>query len=202
MLSMKQVNWNGWGAESISYACMRVVFTKNREQDWEETGLESKLTFIRRPSWFRIKIIFRSQYLSIILTSSYRDDLLCLCYRPALLNKKTYSCSLAYMLWFSFILGSNFLFFCFDMVMHNNNMIMSLKQKKRKFEPRMKLNHNIYHVRYVSRQNCAINNKPSLADVTSAIQVSEQQNKPFTRRIDILLLWRRKNVLGSLNFTC
>ena len=30
------------------------------------------------------------------------------------------------------------------MVMYDNNMINSLKQKKRKFEPRMKLNHNIY----------------------------------------------------------
>ena len=30
------------------------------------------------------------------------------------------------------------------MVMYDNNMIMSLKQKKRKFERRIKLNHNIY----------------------------------------------------------
>ena len=30
------------------------------------------------------------------------------------------------------------------MVMYDNNMIMSLKQKKRKFESRIKLNHNIY----------------------------------------------------------
>ena len=28
--------------------------------------------------------------------------------------------------------------------MYDNNMIMSLKQKKRKFEPMIKLNHNIY----------------------------------------------------------
>ena len=28
--------------------------------------------------------------------------------------------------------------------MYDNNMIMSLKQKKRKFEPRIKLNHNMY----------------------------------------------------------
>ena len=31
------------------------------------------------------------------------------------------------------------------MVMYDNNMIMSLKQKKRKFEPSIKLNHNIYN---------------------------------------------------------
>ena len=30
------------------------------------------------------------------------------------------------------------------MVIYGNNMIMSLKQKTRKFEPRIKLNHNIY----------------------------------------------------------
>ena len=43
--------------------------------------------------------------------------------------------------WFKF----SFLLFL-GMVMYDNNMIMSLKQKKRKFEPRIKLNHNIYKV--------------------------------------------------------
>ena len=41
--------------------------------------------------------------------------------------------------WFKF----SFLLFL-GMVMYDNNMIMSLKQKKRRFEPRIKLNHNIY----------------------------------------------------------
>ena len=41
--------------------------------------------------------------------------------------------------WFKF----SFLLFL-GMVMYDNNMITSLKQKKRKFEPRIKLNHNIY----------------------------------------------------------
>ena len=40
--------------------------------------------------------------------------------------------------WFKF----SFLLFLV-MLMYDNNMIMSLKQKKRKFEPRIKLNHNI-----------------------------------------------------------
>ena len=44
-------------------------------------------------------------------------------------------------LWFKF----SFLLFL-GMVMYDNNMIMSLKQKKRKFEARIKLNHNIYIV--------------------------------------------------------
>ena len=46
------------------------------------------------------------------------------------------------MLWFNFILDSNFYFLCFG---YGNLMIMSLKQKKKKFEPRIKLNHNIYN---------------------------------------------------------
>ena len=50
----------------------------------ERKWLESNL----RPSLFRIKIILRSQYLSISLTSTNRSNLLCLCYRSALLNKK------------------------------------------------------------------------------------------------------------------
>ena len=41
--------------------------------------------------------------------------------------------------WFKF----SFLLFL-GMVMYDNNMIMSLKQKERKFEPRIKLNHNTY----------------------------------------------------------
>ena len=41
--------------------------------------------------------------------------------------------------WFKF----SFLFF-FGMVMYDNNMIVSLKQKKRKFEQRIKLNFNIF----------------------------------------------------------
>ena len=40
--------------------------------------------------------------------------------------------------WFKF----SFLLFL-GMLMYDNNMIMSLKQKKREFEPRIKLSHNI-----------------------------------------------------------
>ena len=54
-----------------------------------------------------------------------------------------------YLLWFSFILGSNFIFFCFSgMVIYDNNMIMSLKQGERKFKARIKLNHNIPSTKY------------------------------------------------------
>ena len=53
-----------------------------------------------------------------------------------------------YLLWFNFILGSNFIFPCFKLIIIHYN---TQKQKKRKFEPRIKLNHNIYHSSGVSR---------------------------------------------------
>ena len=50
------------------------------------------------------------------------------------------------MLWFNVILDLNFCFLklLLGMVMYDNDMIMSLKQKKIKFKPRKKLNHNKY----------------------------------------------------------
>ena len=48
-----------------------------------------------------------------------------------------------YMLWFHFILDSNFIFFCFKLInIHYNTQT----QKKIKFVPRIKLNHNVYMV--------------------------------------------------------
>ena len=50
------------------------------------------------------------------------------------------------MLLFNVILDLNFCFLklLLGMVMYGNDMIMSLKQKKIKFKPRIKLNHNKY----------------------------------------------------------
>ena len=48
-----------------------------------------------------------------------------------------------YVLWFNFILGLNFIFFCFKLIIIHNH---TQKQKKRKFKPRIKLNHNTYIV--------------------------------------------------------
>ena len=45
------------------------------------------------------------------------------------------------MLWFKFILGLNFIFFCFKIIIIHYH---TQKQKKIKFKPRMKLNHNMY----------------------------------------------------------
>ena len=50
---------------------------------------------------------------------------------------------LVYMLWFNFILGSNFIFLCFKLIIIHCN---AQKQKKIKFEPRIKLNHNIQKI--------------------------------------------------------
>ena len=51
------------------------------------------------------------------------------------------------MLWFNFILGSNFIFFCFKLIVILLSDYISIpkKQKNTKFEPRIKLNHNIYN---------------------------------------------------------
>ena len=45
------------------------------------------------------------------------------------------------MLWFNFILGSNFIFLCFKLIIIHYN---TQKRKKIKFEPRIKFNYNIY----------------------------------------------------------
>ena len=51
-----------------------------------------------------------------------------------------------YMLWFNFILGLNFIFLCFKLItMH----YLTQKQRKIKFKPRVKLNHNIYYIKYL-----------------------------------------------------
>ena len=49
------------------------------------------------------------------------------------------------MLWFNFILGSNFIFL---IIIHYHTQ----KQKKIKFEPRIKLNHSIYTNRKTNQQ--------------------------------------------------
>ena len=51
--------------------------------------------------------------------------------------------TLTYMLWFHFILDSNFIFFCFKLIIIHYN---TQTQKKIKFVPRIKLNHNVYMV--------------------------------------------------------
>ena len=53
------------------------------------------------------------------------------------------------MLWFKFILGLNFIFFCFKVIIIHYR---TQKQKKIKFEPRIKLNHNIYMKTRFSKQ--------------------------------------------------
>ena len=45
-----------------------------------------------------------------------------------------------YLLWFNFIFGSNFIFLCFKLIIIHYN---TQKQRKIKFEPRIRLNHTI-----------------------------------------------------------
>ena len=47
------------------------------------------------------------------------------------------------MLWFNFILGLNFIFLCFKLVIIHYH---TPKQRKIKLKPRIKLNHHIYTV--------------------------------------------------------
>ena len=54
------------------------------------------------------------------------------------------------MLWFSFILGSNFLFLCFKLIIIYHD---TQKQRNIKFKPRTKLNHNTYFL-YISEWEC------------------------------------------------
>ena len=50
------------------------------------------------------------------------------------------------MLWFSFIPGLNFVFLCFKLIIIHYH---TQTQRKIKFKPRMKLNHNIYKGKYL-----------------------------------------------------
>ena len=77
--------------------------------------------------------------------------------------------------WFKF----SFLLFL-GMVMYDNNMIMSLKQKKRKFEPRIKLNHNIYTT------------SKTIIDIIGNLGIFDLRNPVRRRCIDLAVLeiWR------------
>ena len=54
---------------------------------------------------------------------------------------KTIHSMAVYMLWFNFIPGLIFIFFCFKLIIIYYH---TQKQKKIKIKPRIKLNHNIY----------------------------------------------------------
>ena len=51
------------------------------------------------------------------------------------------------MLWFNFMLGLNFIFLCFKLIIIHYH---TQKQREIKFEPRIKLNHNIYIHTYIA----------------------------------------------------
>ena len=69
-------------------------------------------------------------------------------------QKAFLSGSVMHMLWFNFILGSNFIFLCFKLIIIHYN---TQKTKNIKFEPRIKLNHDTYMYMYsVSSQQVDI----------------------------------------------
>ena len=51
------------------------------------------------------------------------------------------------MLWFDFMLGLNFIFLCFKLIIIHYH---TQKQREIKFKPRIKLNHNIYIHAYIA----------------------------------------------------
>ena len=57
------------------------------------------------------------------------------------MNNKPIDEQLMDMLWFNFLLGLNFVFFCFKLIIIHYH---TQKQKKIQFKPRRKLNHNRY----------------------------------------------------------
>ena len=70
------------------------------------------------------------------------------------------------LLWFNFVLGLNLIFLCF-WVWYYYDYITSLKQRKIKFQPRIKLNHNIYTTQKSKCKISALSTECSLACATA-----------------------------------
>ena len=80
-------------------------------------------------------------------------------------------CESTYMLWFKFILGLNFIFFCLKVIIIHYH---TQKQKKRKFKPRIKLNHNRPFAASHSRGT-----KPPCWRANVALGQDKQRKLPF-----------------------
>ena len=72
----------------------------------------------------------------------------------------TYIGKTKYMLWFNFILGLIFIFFCFKLIITNYH---TQKQKKIIIKPRLKLNHNMYKL------------KRSIAQISNTLWLDEHK---------------------------
>jgi len=59
------------------------------------------------------------------------------------------------MLWFNFILGLNFIFHCFKLIIIHYHTQKPQQQREIKFKTRTKLNHNIY--KDVRLKKCKVN---------------------------------------------
>ena len=85
------------------------------------------------------------------------------------------------MLWFNFILGLNFIFFCFKIIITNYH---TQKQKKIQVEPRIQLNHNIYIVAIKRQKEIQIKKRKNYlispsASYTSSLFVMVNSSSPL-----------------------
>ena len=99
------------------------------KQRWSKIILRDTLTMDLDSLYFLSFFIHHKLYNKVLL-----QEQLC---------NNSISLLFVYMLWFNFILSSNFIFLCFKLIIIHYN---TQKQKKIKFEPRIKLNHNIYKI--------------------------------------------------------
>ena len=99
------------------------------------------------------------------------------------------------MLWFNFILGSNFIFFCFKHIIILLSYIMILlsyitihkKQKNTKFEPRIKLNHNMYYVALHQQFQVKLPHLQSAWHQEETLQYLENNRENISRILNILI---------------
>ena len=85
------------------------------------------------------------------------------------------------MLWFNFILGLNFIFFCFELIIIHYH---TQKQKKIKFKTRRKLNHNTYihSTRNRSPFVCFVSCEEKYDGVTCIKNGQECVERTYTRK--------------------
>ena len=109
--------------------------------------------------------------------------------------------SVLYMLWFNFILGLNFIFFCFKLIIIHYH---TQKQRKIKFKPRIKLNHNIYTNFYTCQKtSCLVKTNADVSLLSDWNRMISKKSKPsrtllFQNNISIFFL--RFSLLSLLGY--
>ena len=90
-----------------------------------------------------------------------------------------------YMLWFNFILGSNFISLCLKLTIIH---YITQKQKNIKFEPRIKLTHNIYIYRPKKPGKWTIRLKPWVKKFFTFLNDAEDLRKHGIKKRDTIAL--------------